>query len=61
MMYKVKLKDGTFQRCFDCIEYNCSKDIKETCGKYYNLDTDILKTCLIRIGKPCKDFIHGGA
>ena len=53
--YKVKTKDGQTQRCFDCIDYNCSSDIKETCMLHY-IDSDILTTCLIRQGKECKNF-----
>lgn len=54
----VKTKTGETQRCFDCVQYNCSNNIKETCMRYY--DSDILTTCLIRVGKECKNFEHGG-
>lgn len=57
-MYRVKLKNGDTQRCFDCVDYNCSSDIKETCSRYYETG-DILKTCFIRTGKPCKYFRKG--
>ena len=57
-MTKVKTKNGDIQRCYDCVQYNCSDDIKETCMLHY--DSDILTTCLIRIGKECKNFQYGG-
>ena len=55
MGYKIKTKSGDIQKCFDCIEYNCSRNIKETCAINY-LDKDILTTCAIRQGKECKNF-----
>jgi hypothetical protein len=55
MKYTVTTKNGDIQRCFDCIEYNCSNDIKQTCGRHY-IESDILETCLIRLGKECKHY-----
>ena len=57
-MNKVKIKNGDTQRCFDCVEYNCSRDIKETCARHY-CDNDILQICVIRTGKACEFFRKG--
>lgn len=55
---EIKTKSGKTQRCYDCVQYNCSDNINETCMRYY--DSDILTTCLIRAGKECKNFEYGG-
>lgn len=55
---EIKTKSGKTQRCYDCVQYNCSSHINETCGLYY-CDFDVLTTCSIRLGKECAKFQKG--
>lgn len=42
------------QRAIDCLDYNCSSDINETCNRFN--DCDNLCACKVRFGEVCEHY-----
>lgn len=53
MIYTSRKRNTAGQRAIDCLDYNCSSDINETCSRN---GCDKLKTCKVRFGEVCENY-----